>query len=35
MCREGEKSQTTKNFVSYAKEFGLFLSDNGESPKDS
>lgn len=35
MGREGEKSQTTKNFVSYAKEFGLFLGDSGESLKDS
>ena len=35
MCGEGEKTQTTKTFVSHSKEFGLFLGGNGESPKDS
>lgn len=35
MCGEGEKTQTTKTFMSHSKEFGLFLGGNGESPKDS
>ena len=35
MCGEGEKTQTTKTFVSHSEEFGLFLGGNGESPKDS
>ena len=35
MFGEGEKSQTTKTFVSHPKEFVLFLGGNGESLKDS
>lgn len=31
----GEKSQTTKTFISHAKECGLFLDGNGGSLEDS